>query len=99
MSSASNGITVPAGGALQKRCFQLEPRSRGGLRRPPRLAVLPQGPSRRAHTTRLGVGEVDSMWPAWVVERLDDRVVLLVVDDRDARALPLERREGEVPVR
>jgi hypothetical protein len=65
----------------------------------PGLRRYRKGSSRRAHTTRLGVGEVDSMWPAWVVERLDDRVVLLVVDDRDACARALERREREVSVR
>jgi hypothetical protein len=43
-------------------------------------------------------GEVDSVRPPGVVERLDDRVSLLVVDDRDTSAWPFEGCEGEVAV-
>jgi hypothetical protein len=49
--------------------------------------------------SQLRVGEVDSVRPPRVVKCLDDRIALLVVDDRDTGARPFEGCEGEVSVR
>src|ERR671936_140059 len=91
----------PIAKGLQRASFPQEAAERLVAARPHSLTAVWAGarPYPLRPEPRLRMGEVDAVWPAGIVEGVDDHVVLLVVDDRDPRARALERREREVPAR
>ncbi len=69
------------------------------LARPATAAAGANDTAPASRCSQLGAGEVDSVRPPRVVKCLDDRIALLVVDDRDTGARPFEGCEGDVAVR